>query len=180
MTQYLAPPTGDGNTLSAARESTVWTIFHYGLTGWGMYALMGIALAYFSYRMNLPLNIRSALYPIFGRRIYGPLGHAVDLAAILGTIFGIATTLGIGVVLLNYGLEVLYGIPEGLPAQAGLVVLAVGVAIISAVSGVAKGIRRLSEINVWLAIGARGLSTGHRPDGFPAQRVGPQRRRLRE
>ena len=157
VTQYLAPPTGDGNTLSAARESTVWTIFHYGLTGWGMYALMGIALAYFSYRMNLPLNIRSALYPIFGRRIYGPLGHAVDLAAILGTIFGIATTLGIGVVLLNYGLEVLYGIPEGLPAQAGLVVLAVGVAIISAVSGVAKGIRRLSEINVWLAIGLAGF-----------------------
>lgn len=153
VTQYLAPPTGGGESLSAARSATVWTIFHYGITGWGMYALMGIALAYFAYRMNLPLNIRSALYPIFGNRIYGPLGHAVDLAAILGTIFGIATTLGIGVVLLNYGLEVLYGIPEGLPAQIGLVVLAVGVAIISAVSGIARGIRRLSELNVLLAIG---------------------------
>ncbi|WP_047865295.1 choline BCCT transporter BetT [Rubrobacter aplysinae] len=153
VTQYLAPPTGGGETQAAAREATVWTIFHYGLTGWGMYALMGIALAYSAYRLNLPLNIRSALYPIFGKRIYGPLGHAVDLAAILGTIFGIATTLGIGVVQLNFGLNILYGIPEGLSAQVGLIVLAVIVAIISAVSGIARGIRRLSELNVWLTIG---------------------------
>src|SRR3712207_8479570 len=73
-----------------------------------MYTLMGMALAYFAYRMNLPLSIRSALYPIFGRRIYGPLGHGVDLAAVLGTIFGIATSLGIGVVFLNFGLKLLF------------------------------------------------------------------------
>jgi choline/glycine/proline betaine transport protein len=153
ITQYLAPPTGGGETQAAAREATVWTIFHYGITGWGMYALMGIALAYSAYRLNLPLNIRSALYPIFGKRIYGPLGHAVDLAAILGTIFGIATTLGIGVVQLNFGLQTLFGIPEGLLAQTGLIVLAVVVAMISAVSGIARGIRRLSEANVLLTIG---------------------------
>jgi choline/glycine/proline betaine transport protein len=128
-------------------------LFHYGITGWGMYALMGIALAYFAYRMNLPLSIRSALYPIFGNRIYGPLGHGVDLAAVLGTIFGIATSLGIGVVFLNYGLNALFGIPEGLPAQIGLIVVAVAIATVSAVSGVDKGIRRLSELNVWLTLG---------------------------
>ncbi|MDN5697295.1 MAG: choline BCCT transporter BetT [Rubrobacter sp.] len=153
VTQYLAPPTGQGETLGAAREATVWTLFHYGITGWGMYALMGIALAYFAYRMNLPLSIRSALYPIFGNRIYGPLGHAVDLAAVLGTIFGIATSLGIGVVFLNFGLNSLFGIPEGLPAQLGLVVLAVLMATVSAVTGVERGIRRLSELNVWLTLG---------------------------
>jgi choline/glycine/proline betaine transport protein len=153
VTQYLAPPVGDGETVQAAREATVWTIFHYGITGWGMYALMGIALAYFAYRMNLPLSIRSALYPIFGNRIYGPLGHVVDLAAVLGTIFGIATSLGIGVVFLNYGLNVLFSIPEGLPAQIGLVVLAVLMATISAVTGVERGIRRLSELNVLLTLG---------------------------
>jgi choline/glycine/proline betaine transport protein len=153
VTQYLAPPTGDGETLSAAREATVWTLFHYGLSGWGMYALMGIALAYFAYRMNLPLSIRSALYPIFGKRIYGPLGHGVDLAAVLGTIFGIATSLGIGVVFLNYGLQRLFGIEQGLTAQIGLIVLAVGIATISAVSGVNRGIRRLSELNVVLTLG---------------------------
>ena len=153
VTQYLAPPVGQGETLQAARDATVWTLFHYGITGWSMYALMGIALAYFAYRMNLPLSIRSALYPIFGNRIHGPLGHGVDLAAVLGTIFGIATSLGIGVVFLNFGLNALFGIPEGLPAQIGLVVLAVAVATISAVTGVERGIRRLSELNVWLTLG---------------------------
>ncbi|MDQ3376699.1 MAG: choline BCCT transporter BetT [Actinomycetota bacterium] len=157
VTQYLAPPVGRGETVEAAREATVWTLFHYGITGWGMYSLMGIALAYFAFRMNLPLSIRSALYPIFGRRIYGPLGHAVDLAAVLGTIFGIATSLGIGVVQLNFGLQLLFGIPEGLAAQIGLVVVAVAVATISAVTGVDKGIRRLSELTVLLALGLAGF-----------------------
>ncbi len=157
VTQYLAPPAGQGETLEAAREATVWTLFHYGITGWGMYALMGIALAYFAYRMNLPLSIRSALYPLFGRRIYGPLGHGVDLAAVLGTIFGIATSLGIGVVFLNFGLTLLFNIPVGLAAQIGIVLLAVVVATISAVSGVDRGIRRLSELNVWLTVGLVGF-----------------------
>ncbi|CAA9446586.1 MAG: High-affinity choline uptake protein BetT [uncultured Rubrobacteraceae bacterium] len=157
VTQYLAPPVGRGETVEAAREATVWTLFHYGITGWGMYSLMGIALAYFAFRMNLPLSIRSALYPIFGNRIYGPLGHAVDLAAVLGTIFGIATSLGIGVVQLNFGLKLLFGIPEGLAAQIGLVVVAVAVATISAVTGVDKGIRRLSELTVLLALGLAGF-----------------------
>jgi choline/glycine/proline betaine transport protein len=153
VSQYLAPPSGEGGTLEAAREATVWTIFHYGITGWGMYALMGMALGYFSYRMNLRLSIRSSLYPIFGDRVYGPLGHVVDLAAIVGTIFGIATTLGIGVVQINFGLDVLFGIPEGLATQIGLVAFGVAIAILSAVSGIARGIRRLSELNVWLTIG---------------------------
>lgn len=112
ITQYMLPPTGEGETIEAARQSMVWTLFHYGLTGWSMYALIGIALGYFSYRYNLPLTIRSALYPIFGNRIYGPIGHTVDIAAVLGTIFGIATTLGIGVVQLNYGLKVLLICPK--------------------------------------------------------------------
>ena len=153
VSQYLAPPVGQGETVEAAREASVWTLFHYGLSGWGMYALMGMALAYFSYRMNLPLAIRSSLYPIFGKRIYGALGHGVDTAAVIGTIFGVATSLGIGVVQLNYGLKMLLGIPEGVPAQVGLVVLAVFIATVSAVTGVDKGIKRLSQLNVLLAIG---------------------------
>jgi choline/glycine/proline betaine transport protein len=153
VSQYLAPPVGRGETVEAAREATTWTLFHYGISGWAMYSLMGIALAYFAFRMNLPLSIRSGLYPIFGRRIYGPLGHGIDLAAVLGTIFGIATSLGIGVVQLNFGLKLLFGIPEGLAAQTGLVVVAVAVATISAVTGVDRGIRRLSELTVLLALG---------------------------
>ena len=152
VTQYMIPPEGQGQTLEAARQAMVWTLFHYGVTGWSMYALMGIALGYFSYRYNLPLTIRSALYPIFGKKIYGPIGHTVDIAAVIGTIFGIATTLGIGVVQLNYGLNVLFDVPEGLSAQAALIVLSVIIATISVTSGVDKGIRVLSELNVALAL----------------------------
>ena len=75
VTQYLTPPASQGETVEAAREATVWTLFHYGISGWGMYALMGMALAYFAYRMNLPLAVRSALYPIIGKRVEGPIGH---------------------------------------------------------------------------------------------------------
>lgn len=152
VSQYLAPPQGEGSTPDAARQALVWTLFHYGLTGWALYALMGLALGYFAYRHNLPLSIRSALYPIFGKKIDGPIGHAVDIAALLGTIFGIATSLGIGVVQLNYGLHFMFGVPENLAIQIGLIALSVVMATISVVSGVEKGIRRLSELNVILAV----------------------------
>lgn len=152
-TQYLHPPQGKGGTLDAARESTVWTLFHYGITGWAMYTLMGIALGYFAHRKGLPLAVRSALYPVLGKRIRGRWGDTVDIATVLGTIFGVATSLGIGVVMLNVGLDVLFGIDQGLPAQIGLVALAVIMATVSATSGVDKGIRFLSQLNVLLAIG---------------------------
>lgn len=151
--QYLAPPSTAPETVEAAREATVWTLFHYGISGWGMYALMGMALGYFAFRMNLPLAVRSALHPIFGKRIKGGVGHSVDLAAILGTIFGVATTLGIAVVLLNVGLNMLFDVPIGLGVQIGLVIFGVLMATLSAVSGVERGIKWLSQANVILAVG---------------------------
>ncbi|MGW0735594.1 choline BCCT transporter BetT [Streptomyces sp. NPDC002851] len=152
VTQYLAPPSGDPGTVEAARQAIVWTLFHYGVTGWAMYALMGMVLGYFAFRYRLPLSIRSALYPIFGKRIHGAIGDAVDLAAVIGTIFGIAVSLGIGVVQLNFGLNVLFGVPVGTSAQIALIAVAVVMSTASAVAGVDKGIRRLSELNVVLAI----------------------------
>jgi choline/glycine/proline betaine transport protein len=153
VTQYLAPPAGAPETIEAARQAMVWTLFHYGITGWAMYALMGMALGYFAYRYGLPLSIRSALYPLIGKRVHGRIGHSVDIAAVLGTIFGIATSLGIGVVQLNFGLNFLFGVPEGVPAQIGLIAVAVLMTTVSAFAGIDKGIRRLSELNVVLAIG---------------------------
>ncbi|WP_298181618.1 choline BCCT transporter BetT [Saccharomonospora sp.] len=151
VSHYLEPPGGEGQTVEAARQAVVWTMFHYGITGWGMYALMGMSLGYFAFRYRLPLAIRSALYPIIGKRIHGRIGDTVDLAAILGTVFGISVSLGIGVVQLNYGLNFMFGIPEGIAAQVGLVVLAALMATASAMSGVDKGIRRLSQLNIILA-----------------------------
>ncbi|WP_235201247.1 BCCT family transporter [Microbacterium sp. CH12i] len=150
--QYMHPPTGAGETIAAARQAIVWTFFHYGPVGWAMYALMGAAFAYFAYRRNQPLTIRSVLAPIFGKYTNGWVGHSVDIFTVLGTVFGIATTLGIGVVQLSYGMHVLFGTPDGVSMQIALIVLAVAMATISTVSGVEKGIRRLSEANVVLAI----------------------------
>lgn len=151
-TQYLAPPVGDGSTVESARMAVVWTLFHYGIIGWSMYALMGMAIAYFAYRRNMPLSIRSALHPLFGDRVWGRLGDVVDVAAVIGTIFGLATTLGIGVEMLNRGLSELVGVPVGVGAQVALLSLAVVMATLSVVSGVQRGVRRLSELNVVLAL----------------------------
>lgn len=153
LSHYMNPPVDEGQTFEAARQSMVWTLFHYGLTGWSMYALVGVALGYFSYRYNLPLTIRSALYPIFGKRVNGWIGHSVDTAAVLGTIFGIATTCGIGVVQLNYGLHVLFDVPENLLIQSALIAVAVIITAISVASGVNKGLRILSEVNIYVSIG---------------------------
>ena len=161
--QFLSPPQIPGGTVDAARQSTVWAIYHYGITGWGMYALMGLALGYFAHRKKAPLAVRSVLAPLFGKRVRGLIGHSVDIATVIGTIFGVATSLGIGVVMLNVGLNILFGIPQGLGAQTALVVLAVVLATISATTGVDKGIRSLSQLNVALAVVLAGwaLFTGN-------------------
>ncbi|ALM53460.1 choline BCCT transporter BetT [Halomonas huangheensis] len=151
LSHYLAPPDLAPESHAALRQAVPQTFLHWGLTGWGMYVLMGMALAYFSYRHRLPLAIRSALYPLLGRRIYGPIGNAVDITAVISTVFGIATSLGIGVIQLNYGLNFMFGISESISTQVILIVLVVILATISVVTGVEKGIRRLSEFNMLLA-----------------------------
>ncbi|MBH8579440.1 choline BCCT transporter BetT [Bisbaumannia pacifica] len=152
VAHYLAPPDLTPESQEAMRAAVVQTFMHWGLSGWGLYVLMGMALAYFSYRHRLPLAIRSALYPLLGKRIHGPIGHAVDITAVISTVFGIATSLGIGVMQLNYGLNYMFDVPESLSVQVILIVLVVIMATISVVSGVEKGIRRLSEFNMLLAL----------------------------
>src|SRR5699024_5131881 len=151
-TNLLTPPDVASMSDDAARWAPIWTIFHYGIPGWAMYALMGMAFGLFAYRYHLPLSIRSALAPIFGKRIHGPIGHTVEIASTIGTIFGISVSLGIGVVFLNFGLAAMFGIPTSIGVQIALMALAVFITILSTVSGVDKGIRRLSELNVILAI----------------------------
>ncbi len=138
LSHYLAPPDMAPESAAAMRAAVPQTFLHWGLTGWGMYVLMGMALAYFSYRHRLPLAIRSALFPLLGKRIHGPIGSAVDITAVISTVFGIATSLGIGVMQLNYGLTFMFGVPESLSTQVVLIVLVVILATISVVTGVEK------------------------------------------
>lgn len=128
------------------------TFFHWGLHAWAIYAIVALILAFFSYRHGLPLTLRSALYPIIGDRIYGPVGHAVDIFAVIGTVFGVATSLGYGVLQVNAGLNHLFGVPINETVQVILIVVITGLATISVVSGLDKGIRILSELNLGLAL----------------------------
>ena len=128
------------------------TYFHWGFHGWAVYVMIGLCLAYFGFRKKLPLTLRSALYPVIGDRIYGPVGHAVDLLAVFGTVFGVATSLGLGVNQMATGLNYLFGIDPGVTTQVILIVVISVVATLSAVSGVGNGIRIISEWNIWLSV----------------------------
>ncbi|EPC01637.1 hypothetical protein L861_16595 [Litchfieldella anticariensis FP35 = DSM 16096] len=144
-------------SIEAAQVAMRVAIFHWGLHGWGVFALVGLALAYFAYRKGLPLSIRSSLYPIFGERIYGPIGHAADLLAVFGTVFGIATSLGLGAQQMNAGLAYLLGFDVSTTNQVILIVVISAIATASVLSGVNRGIRILSEWNMHLTILILGL-----------------------
>lgn len=139
--------------VDAAVNAVTVTIFHWGLHGWGLYVLVGLCLAYFSYRYDLPLTLRTALFPVLKDRIYGPWGHLVDLIGVFGTIFGLATSLGLGVTPIAAGLEKLGWMTNTQTNQLILVAIITCLGTASAASGVGKGVRILSEANVMASVG---------------------------
>jgi choline/glycine/proline betaine transport protein len=139
-------------TNEAAQVAIRLTLFHWGLHGWAVYVLVGLTLAYFAYRKGLPLAMRSALYPVLGEKIYGPYGHAADLLAVFGTVFGLATSLGLGATAVNAGFERLFGLELNVANQLILIAVISVVGTLSAVSGVGRGVRILSELNIWLSL----------------------------
>lgn len=152
MQHYLQPPTATPQTALAAREAMLTTFFHWGLHAWAIYGVMGLALAYFAFRYNLPLTMRSGLYPLLRERINGALGHGVDAFALIGTIAGIATTLGYGVLQLGAGLHQVGGWQTDSDTfRVALICAVVVLAGVSAASGLGNGVRRLSELNLTLA-----------------------------
>ena len=144
-------------TVEAAQVAMRIAIFHWGLHGWGLFALAGLILAYFAYRKGLPLSIRSSLYPIFGDRIYGPIGHIADMLAVFGTVFGIATSLGLGAQQINAGLNYLLGMEVSTSTQIVLIVIISIISTASVMTGLHKGIRLLSELNMRLTMLILGL-----------------------
>jgi choline/glycine/proline betaine transport protein len=152
ITHFNSPPVGEGNTVEAAQNAMLFTYFHWGLQAWTTYIVVGLSLAYFSYRHGLPLTMRSALYPIIGERVHGRIGHSVDVFAVLGTMFGVATSLGIGAMQINAGLNYLFQVNISEVTQVLIIAVITGFATISVVSGLDAGIRRISELNIVLAI----------------------------
>ena len=147
-----APPLATADPIEAERLAMRITYFHWGLHAWAVYIVVGLSLAFFAYRRGLPLTIRSVFHPLLGERIHGPFGDAVEILAVIGTLFGVATSLGLGVMQINAGLEHLGLLTSSAAHQLGLIAVITAVATVSVVSGVDRGIRRLSELNLVLGL----------------------------
>jgi BCCT family betaine/carnitine transporter len=141
-----------GDAKAAASLSMAATIFHWGLHPWAIYAVVALALALFSFNKGLPLSIRSIFYPLLGERVWGWPGHVVDILAVFATLFGLATSLGLGAQQAAAGLEHLFGIKASDTSQVLLVIGITAIALASVLAGLDKGVKRLSEINMVLAI----------------------------
>ena len=148
---YAGLPGTDAPSPESASRAVPVTLFHWGVHAWAIYVVMGLGIAYFCHRRGLPLAMRSCLHPLLGERIHGAPGHLVDILAVFGTLFGLATSLGLGAMQISAGLEEVFGVAHGLRTQLLLIGGITGVAMVSLVSGVHRGIRRLSELNLVLA-----------------------------
>jgi choline/glycine/proline betaine transport protein len=144
-------------TPEAARNAMKYTFLHYGLHAWATYAVLGVALAFFTFNRGLPLTISSVFYPLLGERIYGWIGNTIDVIAVVATLFGLATTLGLGVKQVSAGLNFLIGTNDTISFQVVLIALITGAATVSVVLGLDKGVRVLSEWNMKLALFFLGL-----------------------
>ncbi|MGR3364502.1 MAG: BCCT family transporter [Maritimibacter harenae] len=141
----------EGNEQEAIRLGMAATIFHWGLHPWAIYAVVALSLALFSYNKGLPLSIRSAFYPILGERVWGWWGHIIDTLAVFATLFGLATSLGLGATQANAGLNELFGLPVSNTAEVLLISGITAVALVSVIRGLDGGVKLLSEINMGLA-----------------------------
>lgn len=144
----VLPMFGEKATLASALGIT---FYHWGFHPWGIYALISLALAFFAYNRGLPLSLRSVFYPIFKDKVFGILGDIIDILAVISCLFGLATSLGFGAQQINAGLNYLFGIPQNTTVQVLLICIITGIATISVVSGIGKGVRILSELNMRVA-----------------------------
>jgi choline/glycine/proline betaine transport protein len=157
---HFANPPFDGvqpGSEQAASDAMTIALYHFGLHTWTIFAMPGLAIAYFSYRHNLPMRISSLFYPLIGERAFGPWGWAVDVIAVLGTLFGVATSLGLGTLQLNSGLNYLFDVPSTGLVQVILIAVITSIAAASVALGLDKGVRRLSQLNIVLAMALLGF-----------------------
>lgn len=147
----ISSPTAVEGTQEALKESFRYTFFHWGISAWAIYGVVALALAYFQFRKNQPGLLSSTLYPIFGERVNGPIGHVVNIIAVFATIIGVATTLGLGAKQINGGLSYLTDIPNSFTVQLIIIIVVTVLFIISASTGLDKGIQILSNVNLYMA-----------------------------
>ncbi len=148
---YETPLNVEPNTPEAARLALGATMYHWGLHPWAIYTLVGLSLAFFTYNKGLPLSIRSIFYPILGDKTWGWPGHIIDILAVLATLFGLATSLGLGAQQAASGINHVFGIESGIGLQIAVIVVVTALAVFSVVRGLDKGVRVLSKVNMFIA-----------------------------
>ncbi|GAA0545897.1 BCCT family transporter [Chitinophaga japonensis] len=151
VSHFSMPPRPVGSDVAAVRQAMDFTFLHWGLHAWAIYALVGLALAFFSFNKKLPLTFRSLFYPFLGERIHGWWGHSIDILSVLATLFGLSTSLGVGVQQMNAGMSFLFGWPLSTSVQSILILVVTSIATISVVSGLDKGVKILSNANMIMA-----------------------------
>ncbi|MBP1759774.1 MAG: choline/carnitine/betaine transport [Firmicutes bacterium] len=151
MTHYANPPFGQAGTVESAQTAMRYTFFHWGLHPWGVYSIVGLSMAYFQFRKGLPALVSSTLYPLLGENgINGWIGKLVDILAVFATIFGVATSLGLGAMQISTGLNYAYGLPTGTTTTVIIIIVITALFITSAVTGIERGIKLLSNFNMLL------------------------------
>ncbi len=148
---FLSPPMAEGGTPEAAQQAMNITYLHWGFHAWGIYAVVALSLGFFAFNRDLPLSFRSVFYPLIGDRIKGWMGDVIDTLAVLATLFGLATSLGLGVLQVSAGLDHVFGLPDNIYLQVGIIIGITAVATLSVVLGIDKGVRVLSEFNIRIA-----------------------------
>jgi choline/glycine/proline betaine transport protein len=149
---FLTPPIPQTNPSDAAIQALNFTFLHYGLHAWSIYSIVGLALAYFSFNRGLPFSLRSVFYPILGDKTNGIYGSIIDVIAVVATLFGLATSLGFGARQIASGLQFLFGIDAGVVTQIWVILVVTLIATFSVVTGLKKGVRFLSRLNMTLAL----------------------------
>ncbi|WP_426808148.1 BCCT family transporter [Pseudomonas sp. WOUb67] len=163
---YASNPFTPGLTDQAASMAMRITLLHWGLHPWAIFTVIGLGLAYFAYREGLPLALRSILYPLIGNRIYGPIGHTVDIIGGAVTAFGVSQSLGLGVEQINMGMHQVFGTPVTLSFKLSIIAVVTVIASVSLVAGVSRGMKRLSTLNMWISLGLMLVVLGLGPTNY--------------
>lgn len=151
VSHFSHPPRPAGSEPELAIQAMNFTALHWGLHAWAIYAVVGLALAFFSFNKKLPLTFRSLFYPFLGERIHGWWGHSIDILSVIATLFGLSTSLGLGVQQMNAGLNFLFGWEMSTTLQSFIIIIVTSIATISVVSGLDKGVKLLSQGNMIMA-----------------------------
>ncbi len=151
VSHYAAPPVGEGGTRDAALIALRYTYLHWGFHAWAIYAVVALALAYFKFRKDAPGLMSATLSPVLGDRVKGPIGYTIDIIAVFATLFGVCASLGLGSQQINAGLSYLIGIPVNFGIQLTIIAIITVLFILSASTGIKRGIKYLSNANMILA-----------------------------